>query len=311
VINLRPGSILKVNVTVSVDQPLPGPRVFNVTARSLTSGLVDNVTLSIAPKPTLDVKLQVNETDVLTEAGKTSEILVTIVNNGTGDSDVTLRAQQTVSGGAGWDLRISETSLTALRGTRTSVKVLVTPPSDATNGTSSAVRFTLEGLDIFDTKQVTFRLNPDLKVDVSATGVTKFIEPGKRASYNVTVTNIGSLPREFDVFFTITESSGRSWGVDMQAQKVRLDPTKSRTFPVTIIAPGDVLPNERVSVLVSARSVPEQANETAVIDNVTLFGVAVPLKAPTPSTPSGAIPAPTPLAVLAITLFLAALWRRS
>lgn len=308
---VRPGAILRVNVTVSVADPLPGPRVFNVSARALGSGIVDNVTLSLAPQPTLDVKLLLNETDILALPGVTSTILLTIVNNGTSDANVAIAAQQTTSAGPAWDLQVSEQTLTALRGTRASVKVLMTPPADVANGTSSTVKFTLQGQDIFDTSQVTFRVNPDLKVEVNATGVTKFIEPGHSAAYSVTVTNTGSLPRDFEVFYTITESSGRSWGVTMQTDTIELQPLQKRVFPVTIVAPGDVQPQDRVSVQVSARSIPEQVNETVVMDNVTLFGVAVELKIPTPSTPTNDVPFAAPVAVIALTLFVAALRRRS
>lgn len=306
---VKPGTIVKTNFTVRVAPGLVAPRVFNVTARSISSGVLDNVTLSIAPKPTLDVKLSLNGTDVLAQPGQRSTLLLTIANNGTSDAEVALRGVQVVSAGPLWDLRVSETSFTVLRRTSASVRVEMTPPATTANGTSSTVTFTLEGQDIFDTATVTYRVNPELKVKVNATGVTKFIEPGKRASYNVTVTNIGTLPRQFEIFYAITETTGRSWGVDMASQTVRIEPEQKRVLPVTIIAPGDVQPNERVSVRVTARSIPEQVNESAVIDNVTLFGVAVPLKITTTTTTPNGIPFVAPAAVVSLA-FLAILLRR-
>ncbi|HUR67948.1 MAG TPA: hypothetical protein VM370_01785 [Candidatus Thermoplasmatota archaeon] len=309
-VSVRPGQIARVNLTVTVDQPLPGPRVFNVSARAVTSGIVDNVTLSIVPKPTLDVKLQLNDSDVLAQPGAPAEILVTIVNNGTSDADVALRVDQTPSAAPDWGVQLSESAFQALRGTRTSVRVSVTPPPQVANGTSTLLKFTLQGTDIFDTATVTFRVNPDLKVDVNASGSTKFIEPGKRGFYNVTVTNTGSLPRAFLVFYTITETNGRSWAVDMQSETLRLEPNAKRVFPVAIIAPGDAQPTEHVSVVVSAKSIPEQANELVVQDNVTLSGVAVALKIPTPSTTPNGLPFLAPGAIVAVTLFAAVLLRR-
>ncbi|HVM46356.1 MAG TPA: hypothetical protein VM582_10515, partial [Candidatus Thermoplasmatota archaeon] len=310
IVDVRPGATVRVDLIVNVTQPLVGQRVFNVTARSLTSKVVDNVTLSVVPRPTLDVKLSLNVTDVLAQPGQPSEFLITIVNNGTGDAPVVLNATQTVTMGRPWDVSLTEEELIALRGTSTSVKVTVTPPADALNGTAAFITLRLQGQDIFDTSRVSFRINPELKVEVNATGVTKLIEPGRRAFYNVTVTNIGSLPREFDVFYTITASDNRNWGVDMATAAVRLDPNAHRVFPVTIVAPADALPNERVAVRVVARSIPELVNETVVEGNVTLFGVAIEPKITTTSTPNNGIPFATPLAAIAVLLLAALLPRR-
>lgn len=310
IVSVRPGEIARTNLTVHVTSNLVGQRVFNVTARSLTSGAVDNVTLSVMPRPRLDVRLSLNVTDILAEAGRPSEFLVAIVNNGTGDAQVVLNATQTVSSGPMWDMSLTETTLTALRGTRTSVKVTVTPPATAPNGTSSFITLRLVGTDIFDNARVSLRINPELKVEVNATGVTKLIEPGRRATYNVTVTNIGSLPRDFDVFWTITASDNRNWGVDMPTQVVRLEPNQRRVFPVAVIAPADALPNERVAVRISARSIPEIQNETVVEGNVTLYGIAVEPKVTTTTTPSNGIPFVAPAAILFAFLLAALLPRR-
>ena len=310
IVTVRPGTIVRANLTIDVAAGLAGQRIFNVTARSLTSGAVDNVTLSVVPRPTLDVKLSVNTTDILAQPGQPSEFLVTIANNGTGDAGVVLAARQTVSSGPEWNVSLAETQLTALRGTRTSVKVVVTPPASATNGTAATIDLTLQGQDVFDTARVSLRINPELKVEVNTTGATKFIEPGKRASYNVTVTNIGSLPRSFDVFYAVVNSNNRNWGVDMAAQVVRLEPLATRTFPITITAPADALPQEFVAVRVTARSIPELQNETVVEDNVTLYGRAVEPRVTTTTTPSNGIPFATPLAAVVVLLFAALLSRR-
>lgn len=309
-VSVRPGDIIRTNITIAVEAGLVGPRVFNVSARSLGSNAIDNVTLAIAPAPTLDVRLLVNETDVIAQLGQTTESLLTIVNNGTGDANVSIRATQTVSSGVLWNLTLSEPTLTALRGTRTSVKVLMTPPANAENGTSATVDFTLEGPGIYDTARVVYRINPSLEVEMNATGVTKFIEPGARAFYNVTVANTGSLPRQFELFYTIASSDGRNWGVDMQTQTTRLEPLERRTVPVLIVAPADAQPDERVAVVVSARSISETVNETIVMDNVTLYGIAVAPKV-TSTTPVGnGVPGFLPIAAFAAIALVALLRRR-
>lgn len=310
VIVVKPDAIQRVNLTVSATS-LVGARIFNVSARALSSGLVENVTLSIAPQPTLDVKLRLNETQVIARPGETSSILVGIVNNGTVDVGVGLRVTQSVTSGPAWNLTLGQNgTITALRGTRTNVHLSITPPTNVENGTTSVVDVVLEGANVSDRARVTFRINPTLGVEVNATGITRFIEPGKRAVYNVTVTNTGTLPRQFEAYYTVTTDDGLSWGVDMQAQTFNLDALAKRNIPVTVVAPADAQPNQRVSVMVFARSLPEQANETIVTDNVTLYAIAIPPK-PTTTTPTGdGIPGPAPLAVVAAALVVALLARR-
>ena len=310
-VSVRPGEVVRRNVTVEVEAGLVGPRAFDVTARSLTSNISRTLTFTVSPTPILDVTLHVNETDLVARPGQASELLLQVVNNGTGDADVQIRATQTVSTGPLWNLTLNEGIFTVLRGTRTTVGVTMTPPPGAENGTAATVDFVVEGLNVFDTARVVWRINPTLAVEVNATGVTRFIEPGDKAFYNVTVTNTGSLPRQFELVYAITSNDGRNWGVDMQAQTARIEPQQRRVIPVAIVAPADAQPDERVAVLVSARSIPELPNETLVQDNVTLFGIAIPPKVTTTTTPGNGIPAPGLVLVVAAVVLLALARRRA
>lgn len=308
---LRPGAVEKVNLTVSGTRALVGARAFNVTARAISSGAVDNVTLSIEPQPTLDVKFVANRTEVVAIPGETSTVLVAIVNNGTSDVPVTVTAQQTTPAGQSpWNLSVPETSYIAVRGTRSSVRVMMTPPADAANGSARSVTLTLQGPEVFDQVSIFFRINPNVGVEVNATGLTKFIEPGKRATYNVTVTNTGSLPRDFETFYELVEGSGRSWAIDIPQSTFRLEPNGKRVIAVSILAPADVQPDDRVTVRVSARSVAGALNETIASDNATLYGIAVAPRATTTTPTGNGIPAVAPLAIIIVAAVAARLLKR-
>lgn len=288
-----PGASAPVTLTVALGPRFGQARTFNVSAFAASSGLQDNVTLGVAVQARANVTLIVNDTELLAAPGQTTSLLLGILNNGTRDAAVGLSVNQSVSVGPPWNLSVEQTSFIILPGTRTSVRVDVTPPADAANGTSSTLTFTLRGADGEDVQRVTLRINPRLDVSVDATGRVVFVEPGRTARYNVTVTNSGSLGREFEVLYEVAAGGERPWAIDIPIEPFPLGPGESRTVPVRVVAPADSTPDaDRLSLVVFARSVPAHANETPVSANLTLFA-NVEAPRPTTTTPGGSsIPAP-------------------
>lgn len=314
VIAVNPDSTARINVSVTTGPLYSGTRSFNVTAVALTSSVRDDSTLSIALRDDPDVHFLYNDTgDVVMKAGESRTVRIGVQNDGATDAAVGIRPTQSVSQGLTWTVNVDPASLTLAPSSRTTVQVTVTAPSDAKDGTANTLRLTLEGTNVTDEVRIVFRVNPTLGVDVTASGSrVKFVEPGAVASYNVTVTNTGSLPRRFEAFYEVTAQGGKSWAVDMDTSAFRLEPAGTRTVEVRIFAPQDAAPNQdRASVLVRARSVPEQVNETLAEGNVTLFANAVP-KAVTTTTPTNdsRVPFTPTLPLLAAAGALALLTRR-
>ncbi|MFA5860559.1 MAG: hypothetical protein WDA16_02580 [Candidatus Thermoplasmatota archaeon] len=296
---VAPGESKKVILTATAGRSFTGRHSFNVTAKSMTSGVMDNVTLSLTLQTATDVSLALNgSSEVTVAAGVRTDILLGVRNNGSRDVAIGMRAVQRTSDGGAWNLVLDPATFTLAPNTITSVRVSVTAPVGTPNGTSDTVTFIMEGPDVADQAQVTFRINPTIGVDINAVGRVKFVEPGKIAFFNVTVTNTGSLPRTFQAFFQATPSGGKDWQVDMDTTNFQLDPLASRTIPLKIYAPQAATPNDRVSVFVIARTMPELVNENVTQANVTLFANAIPLQ-PTTTTPtSNPIPAPSAVASL-------------
>lgn len=300
VVLVNPGAIERVLLNVTVGPGFTGSRVFNVSARAQGADLVDNATLSVAVESRAEISLFLNETEVLAEAGVTSTLLLGIINNGTRDAAVGLRATQSVSQGAPWNLSVERTSFNVLPGTRQSVRVMMTPPADVANGTSNRVTFVLEGPNVSEVRQVTYRINPKLSLEVNATGLVKFVEPGRTAFYNVTVKNTGSLARQFEAYYEVASTGGKDWPVEISTEPFRLEGGAQRQVPVRIVAPLDITQEDRTSIRVFVRSLPEQVNETVVAGNVTLYA-NYQAPRPTTTTPTGnAVPFPTPLLALAV-----------
>lgn len=305
VVAVAPGESRRVSFIATAGRSFSGTSAFNVTARSLTSGAMDNVTVALELQTATNVTLVLNGTDDVTVLpGERHDILLGVINNGSRGVGLGLRATQQVSGGPAWNVTLEPSSFTLAPNTITTVRASVVPPADVQNGTSNAVTFTLEGANISDTVRVTFRINPTLGVEANAAGRVKFVEPGKVADYNVTVTNTGSLPRAFEAFFQATPVGGKNWAVDMDTSRFRLEPGVTRTIPVRIFAPADATPTDRVGVLIVARTIPELANETVMQSNVTLYANAVEPR-PTTTTPTtNPLPGPGVVAVLVTALLL-------
>lgn len=309
-VDVRPGDTRHVSLVVTSAPPFLGTHTLNVTATALGSRATDNVAVSVAFQGVANVTFQVNQTEYLVTPGLPTSVLLSVVNNGTTSASVGLRTTQATSAGPAWGLEVDQTSFLVPQGSITTVRATLTPPASTANGTSDAVTFALEGPNVSDAVVLNFRVNPHLGVDIQATGRVKFVEPGKVASFNVTVLNNGSLVRDFTAFYDVTASSGRPWPVEMATEPFRLAPGETRTVAIKVLAPADAKPDERVSILVRARSVPLNVNESFVEANVTLFANAVAPPTTTPTTASSnPVPFPSLLAAAAC-IGLAALARR-
>lgn len=313
VLVVEPDRAGRVNVTVHTGPLFSGTRSLVVSAVSLTSGLRDETNVSIQLQDEPEVRFLVNDTgDIAMKPGESRTLILGVLNNGSSDAAIGIRATQTVTTGAPWDVQIDPASLTLAPNSVTTVRAVVKAPADGADGTSDTVRFTLEGTNVSDSVSFTFRINPTLGVLVEATGRVKFVEPGQSAYYNVTVTNTGSLPRRFEAFYEATPQGGKTWAVDMDTSPFRLEPGRERTIQVRVFAPQDATPNvDRVSVFVRARSFPEQVNETLAEGNLTLFANAVPPKpTTTTTTPGENVPGPAVGVILLSLVGVALLHRR-
>lgn len=273
VVTLAPGESRRVVATVTPGQLDAGSRSFNVSATSHTHDLVDDVTLAFTLASVVDVSMVVNVTDVLAKVGEEHELLVGIRNAGSKVVAVSLRAEQSPSAGDRWNLTIDPPSLTLAPNSITTVRITVTPPARAENGTSNAITFFLEGAEVADQARIVYRINPTLGVEITPAARVKYIEAGKDGTFNVTITNTGSLPRRFSAYYDVNETSGRAWGIDMPLDEFRLEPDQSRTLTIRVTAPVDAVPPDQLTFTVTARLVPE-GDEPVIRDTETLFANA-------------------------------------
>lgn len=271
---LKPGETRRVTVTAEADRAFERSRTFNVSAVALTSNVRDETTLSMGLLATANVSFIADVPPITATPGETSTILLGVQNRGLKDASVGIRARQTVTLGAPWDVAVDPASFVIAPTSLTTVRVDVTPPANAPNGTSVALTLTLEGQDVSDSVTIQLRINPNVGLEIDASVRTKFVQPGAMAHYNVTVKNTGSLPRLFEAYYDLVPAEGgaaRAWSVDMPIGEFSLNAGDARTIPVRILAPRDVTPSDHVAVRITARVIPLNDTEAPVAGNVTLF----------------------------------------
>lgn len=271
---VNPGETRSVTATVRPGTSLQaGSRGFNVTAHAITSGLSDDTTLNFTIAPIADVSLFLNVTEVLAKQGETSDLLMEVRNQGTKAVALSLRADQEVTAGQPWNVTVDPTSFTLNPNSKTTVRVSVTPPRNAANGTSNTITYLLEGAEVSDRAVVTYRINPEIGIEVIPSARVKYIDAGQSDTFNITVKNTGSLPRRFEVYYDINETSGRSWGIDMPLEPFRLEPSGSRTVTIKVTVPVEARPPDYLKFTVTARLLPE-GDEPVVQDSVPIFANA-------------------------------------
>lgn len=309
---LRPDEQPRVAVTVQAPASLSGTRGFNVTAIADSSGITDDATLEISLAPVTDVSLLLNISSVTVIQETPHELILTIQNRGTKDIAVSLRPAQAVSMPPDWNVRIEPASLTLAAQSVSTAKLIVTPPRAALNGTTNAVTVFLEGEGVADQARIVYSINPNVDLDVRAASNVKYVEPGRTATFNVTIRNTGSLPREFQVYYQQNETSGRAWAVRVDTRPLTIGPGQEKTIQVNVTAPADTLPPDHLEVELIAAILPLLPETTPPkVRSVTLFANAAN---PPPKTPEddggGAIPGPEAVLVALAAAGVALLVRR-
>lgn len=307
-----PEQTATVTATVTPRAQASGGRTFNVTARSVTSGLTDDTTLAYTIAQIADVRLFLNVSEVLAVPGQTSDLLLEVLNEGTKSVAASLRVQQSVSAGPEWSVVVEPvTSFTISPLSKTTLHLKVTPPEGAANGTSNTVTYVLEGTEVADEVRVVYRINPTLGVDLRASGAVKYIDAGQSDTFNVTVTNTGSLPRRFELYYDTNETSGKSWRIEVPEEPFILQPLQNRTFAIRVTVPTDARPPDRLMFMVTAALIPE-GTEAVVKDYVHIYANAQ--EPPTPDEEDKTddlIPSPpVPIAAAAVALAALLLRRR-
>ncbi|HEX2022627.1 MAG TPA: hypothetical protein VHH36_07930 [Candidatus Thermoplasmatota archaeon] len=309
VVDLAPDESVAILVNATPGQLVTGRRAFDVQAISLTSDRRDAATLEMELAAIVDVDLDVNVTEASAFPGQETAILLTVVNSGTRDVSVSLRAQQQPSGSGPWQVRIDPDALTLAPRSRTTVRVAVTPPESAQNGSANAVTYFLEGVDVADQARITYRVNPTVGLDFKAVSSVKFIGPGEAQTFNVVVRNTGSLPRAFRAYYDFNETSGLSWGIQMPTEEFTLDAGANRTLAVRVTAPAAAKPQDALRLDVTAELLPV-GDEAPLSQKITLFANVIELPPTTVGEDGGGeIPGPG-WALVALLAAVAALARR-
>lgn len=311
-VGLRPGDSREVRISFAPLANLPAGD-YPATIRAVSerdpganASTEMPLILRIVPTTGLDVA-PVGEPITFIDDSLSGRAAVKVVNLGNERQLLRLSAKQRPDEGGPWgvsfDLVGDELDLPG--GSSVSVTVRAVVPMDTANGSSNRVTVTAENDRVSRSTNVTFVYNAREAVRVEAAGIAKVVEPGRKAVFEVAVTNLGSVTTPFRVTTRILEEVGAvGWTVAADLAPFDLRRDQKRTVLVDIFAPRNADPGDRVAFLFNVSS------ERGTYNNLTLFGNVIAPREDDANKTKPLIEVPSPGAV-AVLFSLAAVATRA
>jgi len=185
-----------------------------------------------------------------------------------------------ISGGAGWEPRVSPSSLTLAAGASGTATLSVTVPSGVSGGSSVGIAVT-----------ATSRADPTLSASASCIarvavvpGVRVSISPsedrgspGTTLKYTATVANTGNVVDTYDL--TVTDNAGWNLGLSSSTLTISMGGSEEITLNVTI--PGNAVLGTADNIIITATSQLDQTiSDSASCRAIAAAPPALPLTVP-------------------------------
>lgn len=186
-----------------------------------------------------------------------------------GDATETVSMSYSVVGGneAGWTIEIDPQTVDVPAKFYAYPEVTVTPPANATIGSSLNLSITAQGT----TATASTWVNTTVAEQVYGVSVQapsgREGQPGENVSYTFTVRNTGDLEDTYDLS---VESAG-TWGASLDQPTVTVPSGSSRTVGTTVSIPIDAANNSQQSITVTATS----QNDSTKQDSASVTTTAV------------------------------------
>lgn len=256
-----PGTSRTVEATLTVpSDALPGPRNATVTLESRppvdASG---NVTVEVGSRTSVGVEIEPGTLEDQTVVqGQTVTVRFLVRNEGNAEARVRLGVQQALSQGSTWPIELSpDGTITVPRDTRTTVRMDVTVPEDAADGTRNRIVFRARTDQGVSASTTTLTVNPFESLSLTPQSVTKKVAPGGQASYSFELSNLGSVPANVSLDAQAIHANGTvfvptEWGVAISRSQVNLDASQSTTVTLELTGPQNATTGESLRVQVLA-----------------------------------------------------------
>lgn len=226
-----------------------------------------------------NVTLTTDTPSILAHAGEPAPYLLYVSNNGSSPAVVTLRASmvaEETNNAVGWRIDPAAQTFPLAAFKNRTIALLATPPPGAPIGSRGVVNVTIEyapnPLDLQRTVNRTARLVADVAgpstIALTTSQNELTIGPGGLASFNMTLRNTGSL----GVDYRIAATPIPNWTVIVDPPVGRLAAGESKTIPLVLQAPGDVVNDTRFASIVRVEEQNNAANFDTLAFTVNILG---------------------------------------
>lgn len=307
---LDPDQSAPVNLTVEAP-PGTAPGVYPLTvelrSRATSGGHLTTAFLNLSLPRAVALALDTQDEKVLLRQGGEETVTFTVRNLGNAEGLVNLSATQAVSDGSSWGARFSQDQVRIAAGASADVDLVLTAPAQGASGARNVVTVRAREGDTEAVRVVTAYVNAQFGAEVSTGNTSVEFKPGESRTLSVTIRNTGNTEDTFNVTYTVTPPLAESdWKVTLAEDlKVTLAQGASKTISVAI-RPAVAEPRDAsLTLRAVSQGSPALAENSAVV---------ILASRPADATPtedgSSPIPAPSPLALLALVGVAALVARR-
>jgi len=267
------------SVTIPGNAPVCTVDGITVVATSETSSNItgrDSCTAHVIQAGLRVVRISITPENQSGAPGATLNYTVEVTN----ESDQLHVFDLQISGGAGWEPRVSPSSLTLAAGASGTSTLSVTVPSGVSGGSSVGIAVT-----------ATSRADPTLSASASciariavAPGVMVSISPsedsgspGTTLKYTVTVANTGNVVDTYDL--TVTDNAG--WNLELSSSTLTISMGGSEEITLNVTIPGNAEVDTADDIIITATSqVDPTISDSASCRAIAAAPSALPLTVP-------------------------------
>ena len=270
---------LEIRVSPPANQQLLADQTFRFFLQGKINGSSDTHTLpfDLQVVRRANVSLWPDSDRVLAHPGEPASYLLLVANNGSSETEVSLRARMnpdaTPDRGQGWSLVLGADKITLPAKTNRTIALLVTPPATATQGLVGEVNITYEFADVKfpnakanDSKRLFAEIVPADSISLTSTGTTVTAAPGGFANFTLSLSSTRSA------HYRLTSTPIPNWTAFLSPNEGNLSAGTPQTVTLVMRVPTDVVDGSSYASVIRAVEVQNGNNFDSIPVNVNIQG---------------------------------------
>lgn len=270
---------VEIRVSPPANQQLLAGQTFGFWLQGKINGSSDTATLDYKLEVVrrANVSLWPDSDRVLAHPGEPASYLLLVANNGSSETEVSLKARMnpdaTPDRGQGWSLVLGADKITLPAKTNRTIALLVTPPPTSTQGVVGEVNITYEFADVKslhvksnDSKRLFAEIVPADSISLTSTGTTVTAAPGGFANFTL------SLGSTRAAHYRLTSTPIPNWTAFLSPSEGNLSAGAPQTVTLVMRVPGDVVDGSSYASVIRAVEVENGNNFDSIPVNVNIQG---------------------------------------